>query len=145
GAFFSDYGFASPIGLNRAKQAASVVEGDTEIEFLDALSNQNNRIIKVTEDLNMGYYNVVRLLEDAGKTPEQIENFYTDGSFYRMNQNAPTLHPILLEEGVGQLIIQNRNNGLMIYSETGITIRHLTSQIKTSKDVVVRNIHFTGI
>src|SRR5690606_14603554 len=77
------------------------------------------------------------------KTEQEI-NDYTDGSFYRMNANVPLLHPTLKEHGVGQLIIQDRTS-FMIYSDYGAKISHLTSQIKTSSDVVIRNLHLTGI
>jgi len=144
-AYRSDYGFASLIISNRAAMADQVVEVATPVEFLDALSNRSNRIIKITADLNMGYEHVVRELLAAGKTQAQIDSFYTNGSFYRQNANVPQLHPILIENGVGQLIIQDRNEGLMIYSEYGAKISHLTSLIKTSRDVVIRNLHLTGI
>lgn len=142
-AYKSDYGFASMTITNRMNQISSQKVVSNEIEFLDALKDNTIKIIKIENDLNMGYLNVLDLLKKAGKTQEEIDS-YTNGSFYRMNQNIPTLHPILLEEGVGQLVIQNRQ-GLMIYSEKGITINHLTTQIKTSSDIVIRNIYFTGI
>src|SRR5690606_31143054 len=119
------------------------VEVATEIEFLDALANKSIKIIKITADLNMGFLNVMKKLEEAGKTEQEISN-YTDGSFYRQNANVPLLHPTLKEEGVGQMIIQDRTS-LMIYSEYGAKISHLTSMIKTSSDIVIRNLHFTGI
>lgn len=143
-AYRSDYGFASLVITNRMNQKDSVVEVATPVEFLDALKNKNNKIIKITADLNMGFYHVERELKALGKTDEEI-NAYTDGSFYRMNANVPVLHPTLLEEGVGQMIIQDRNEGLMIYSEYGAKISHLTTIIKTSKDIVIRNLHLTGI
>lgn len=144
-AYRSDYGFASLIISNRMSMADQVVEVATPLEFLDALSNRNNKIIKITQDLNMGYEHVVRELRAAGKTQSEIDLFYTNGSFYRQNANVPQLHPILIENGVGQLIIQDRNEGLMIYSEYGAKISHLTTIIKTSRDVVIRNLHLTGI
>jgi pectate lyase len=140
--FFNPYGYASLTITNRINKP--VIQVNNEIEFLDALANKNNKIIEITSNLNMGYNNVVKLLQASGKTVEQI-NEYTSGSYYRQNQNIPLLHPILIKEGVGQLIIQNRTDGLMIYSKTGIEIKHLTIQIKTSKDIVFRNLHLKDI
>lgn len=146
-AYRSDYGYASLVISNRANNQGvpvnTVIEVATPIEFLDALANKNNKIIKITADLNLGFYHVERELIALGKTDEEISS-YTDGSFYRMNANVPMLHPRLKEEGVGQLIIQDRA-GLMIYSEYGAKISHLTSLIKTSSDVVIRNLHFADI
>ncbi len=144
-AYRSDYGFASLVISNRASMKDQVVEVSTPLEFLDAMSNKNNKIIKITKDLNMGYEHVVRELKAAGKTDEEINSIYTNGSFYRMNANVPQLHPILIEEGVGQLIIQDRNDGFMLYSEYGAKISHMTTIIKNSKDVVIRNLYLTGI
>src|SRR5690554_1630053 len=144
-AYRSDYGFASLVISNRANMKDQVVEVSTPLEFLDAMSNKNNKIIKITKDLNMGYEHVVRELKAAGKTDEEINSIYTNGSFYRMNANVPQLHPILIEEGVGQLIIQDRNDGFMLYSEYGAKISHMTTIIKNSKDVVIRNLYLTGI
>ncbi|WP_025724463.1 immunoglobulin-like domain-containing protein [Acholeplasma granularum] len=144
-AYKSDYGFASLAISNRASLAEQVVEVSTPVEFLDAMANKSIKVIKITNDLNMGYENVVKQLLLEGKTQEEIDSHYTNGSFYRMNANVPSLHPTLIKEGVGQLIIQDRNEGLMIYSENGAKISHLTTIIKTSKDIVIRNLHLTGI
>lgn len=141
-AYKSDYGYASMVISNRMNQT-NIAQVHNEVEFLDALKDKSIKVINIKNDLNMGYLNVVSKLEQAGKTRTEIES-YTNGSYYRMNQNVPTLHPTLLTSGVGQMILQDRD-GLMIYSETGITINHLTTQIKTSKDIVIRNIKFTGI
>lgn len=147
-AYQSDYGFASSVISSRhALEADKISVVHNEIEFLDALNDKKIKVIKIESDLNMGSLNVERLLRAAGKTQTQIDE-YMSGSVYRANNNTPISHPTLLEEGVGQVIIQNRmgdQKGLMIYSEKGITIKHLTTQIKDAEDIVIRNIHFTGI
>lgn len=143
-AYKSDYGYASLIIENRQNQVSNVTEVSNEIEFLEAIADPATTIIKITKDLNLGYYHLTRVLQDAGKTPVEIAEMLDNNKYFRMNPNVPTLHPRLLENGIGQWILQDRKK-LMVYSEYGATISHLTISIKTSTDIVFRNLHMTGI
>ena len=149
-------GFASINVTNRKNLKDKVLVANNELEFIEHLydtQDQKDVVIKITKDLNMGAKNIAKLAKAKdpswdGKDPKKTK--YLDGKVFRENTNIPTLHPILLEEGVGQLIIQSRD-GLMIYSEEGITIKHMTTHIKgniskgKSKNIVFRNLHLTGI
>ncbi|CCV64583.1 predicted pectin lyase [Alteracholeplasma palmae J233] len=141
--FNNPYGFAS-LGITDRTNAVAK-EVSTEIEFLETLENKENKVIKITKDLNMGYLNVVKNLKAANKDETRIKELTENNSLYRRNPNIPMLHPVLIEEGVGQLILDGRED-LMIYSENGITIKHLTTHIKgNSKNIVIRNIKFADI
>ena len=140
--YFKDsYGFASLRITDRsAVEQAKIASVANEVEFLEALKNSEISVIKITADLDLGYNNVVAKLTAAEKDPAQ----YTDGSVYRQNPNIPKVHPTLISSGVGQMILKDRN-GLMIYSENGATIRHLTTRIESSEDIVIRNLKLTDI
>jgi pectate lyase len=123
---------------------------NNEIEFLDAyIESQNkvNVVIEITKDLNLGARYIGQLLVEQGKwdgvNPRQTP--YLDGKNFRENTNLPENHPVLLENGVGQLIVDGRD-GLMIYSKNGATISHLTTLIKgNSNNIVFRNLKLKGI
>lgn len=143
----SDYGFAWMSITNRDIASVEEIEVGTEIEFIETMyykyQNPNkNLVIKITADLNMGARHVRRLMEAAGKTENEINTLF-DGKVYREHANHPLLHPTLIENGVGHLIIQVPN--LMIYSETGIKIEHMSTHIKDASNIVIRNLHLTGI
>ena len=146
--FKNPAGFASLSVSNRKNQVENFYEVNNEVEFLEVLKNTRttkNVVIKINKDLNMGSNYVKEQLIKAGKTEDEIDKDYMRGYYYRKNQNTPLLHPILKETGVGQLIIDQRE-GLMIYSDEGITLNHLTVHIKgNSKDIVFRNLKMTGI
>ncbi len=143
-AYKSDYGYASLSIKNRQSYEDEVVEVSNEIEFLEAIADYNIKIIKITADLNLGYYHLQEVLADAGKTPTEIAEMLDNQEYFRMNPNVPALHPRLIENGIGQWILQDREF-LMVYSDYGAKISHLTISIKTSKDIVFRNLHMMGI
>lgn len=143
----SDYGFAHNSITDRNNEAIKLVEVSNEIEFIEAMydkyNNQSvNTVIKITNDLNMGARHVRKLMEAKGYATTEIERLF-DGKVYREHANHPMLHPTLMETGVGHLIIQVPD--LMIYSEEGITIRHMSTHIKDASNIVIRNLHLTGI
>lgn len=148
--FKDPQGFASLGITNRKAQTENVREVNDEIEFLDAFiesKTTKNMIIKINNDLNMGSKYIGRILVERGLwdgvNPRTTK--YLDGKDFRENTNKPVNHPKLLKDGVGELIIDNRD-GLFIYSETGITINHMTTQIKgNSNNIVFRNLEMRGI
>lgn len=148
--FKSPGGFASLGVTNRANLASKVLIANDEIEFLQHMIDTEGKkdvVIKITKDLNMGDLNVGRLLIERGLWDgvDPKKSDHLKGKVYRANTNRPTLHPTLLQEGIGQLIIDGRD-GLMIYSDTGVTIKHLTTHIKGgSKNIVIRNLKLQGI
>ncbi|MDD5602344.1 MAG: hypothetical protein PHP78_05215 [Candidatus Izemoplasmatales bacterium] len=117
----------------------------TPKEFMDAINAENSsskntsaaRIIEVAQDLDMGYLEVTN---QYGLIP----------SFEAHNE--PKLHPRLIESGVGKIIIQDRdgskdkyNEGLMIFSKSGHTIRHASFIIKYCHNIIIRNLRFAEL
>ena len=137
--YYKSYGFADLTIKNRNNNN-NIYEVNDEIEFIEALLiKKDNKIIKINNDLNMGYIEVKNKFESVNKDISK----YT--SVYKENSNKPLLHPTLKETGIGQMIL-NGVNGLMIYSEKGIEIKHLTTSIKgNSSDIVFRNLKFSEI
>ncbi|HHW80020.1 MAG TPA: hypothetical protein GX742_04345, partial [Acholeplasmataceae bacterium] len=123
---------------------------NNEIEFLDAYiesEGKRNVVIEITNDLNLGARYVGKLLIEKGlwdgENPRSTP--YLNGKNFRENTNLPENHPILLENGVGQLMIDGRD-GLMIYSKNGASISHLTVQMKgNANNIVFRNLKLQGI
>ncbi len=117
----------------------------TPKEFMDAINAENNttngtyaaKIIEITADLDMGYLEVTNLYGT-------LRNFES--------HNAPKIHPVLLATGVGKIVIQDRdgstskyNEGLMIFSASGNTIRHAGFSIKRSHNIIIRNLKFSEL
>jgi|GEM_PF-777705 len=141
--FQSVHGFAYSQISNRSTVAAdarAVVRN--EVEFLLAFANTSISVIEIAADLNMGFDYVLARLRAA--LPESEVTRLTNPNLFRRNDNHPMLHPRLLRYGVSQLRIRERN-GLMIFSQTGNTISHMTTRISYSSDIVFRNLHLTGI
>jgi len=135
--YYNPFGFASLTVSERSENEASVKVA-TEIEFLDALLNQENQVIEITADLNLGSKEVEAKLKVIGKNLNDYRNVY------RAHSNKPLLHPVLIETGVGRIRIRKREN-LMIYSKTGNSIKHASFEIDGSKDIVFRNLKFSEL
>jgi len=136
--FRYSFGFSSLSITNRNEVTEGYYEVSTEIEFLDALMQSDARIIEIKNNLNLGSKHVEARLLDDGLL------LSTYRSVYRPHSRQPLLHPILLNEGIGQIRLISREN-LMIYSKSGHTIKHTTFIIDGVKDLVIRNLSFTGI
>jgi pectate lyase len=117
----------------------------TPKEFMDAINAENSaskgtvaaKIIEITADLDMGYL--------------EVTNQYGTLRNFESHNNA-SLHPRLIQTGIGKIVIQDRdgdhskyNEGLMIYSKTGHTIRHATFMIKYSHNIIIRNLRFAEL
>ncbi|NLD25798.1 MAG: hypothetical protein GX661_00385 [Acholeplasmataceae bacterium] len=63
---------------------------------------------------------------------------------YRSHHHRPKLHPLLIDSGIGLLRVVQKD-GLMIYSETGKTIKHACITIDASHNIVFRNLHFAEL
>lgn len=135
--FENPFGYAS-LGitdrLSISESSIAVVQN--ELEFIEALNNQYIRIINIVSDLNLGFY---YLQETYGNAFLESNN-----DVIRKHSKSPLLHPELLEQGVSQIRVQNRSD-LTLYSENGITISHATFSMRDCQNVMIRNIHFTGI
>ncbi len=99
----------------------------TATDLANAISSKTVKIIEIMNDLNLGY-NEIEASAKANSEPFR-------------NHAAPKLHPVLLQTGVSLIDIQKKN-GLTIFSANGATIRHATFNIKSSANVIVRNLKF---
>jgi pectate lyase len=136
--FLNPFGFSSLVNKSRHSDLSGYYEVSNEIQFLEALMDHQARIIEIKEDLNLGSKYVNDLLELDGKLMSEYRNVY------RPHARQPLLHPTLLETGIGQVRLVNRDD-LMIFSKEGQTIHHTTFIIDAVHDLVIRNLHFTGI
>ncbi|AWI09506.1 immunoglobulin domain-containing protein [Ereboglobus luteus] len=88
------------------------------------------RVIEITADLNLGW------LEVSAETRALAANPL------RPQAVAPKLHPVLKATGVSILDIKPRNGGLTIFSANGATVRHVTFNIKSTSNIIIRNLRF---
>lgn len=130
------FGFSSLVITNRIDE--EVVEVNDVVEFLDALLDSNTKVIQINTDLALGSKEVTQALTDAGKT---LSSYST---VYRAHSRQPLTHPTLIESGIGQVRIMNRTD-LMIYSKTGVQIKHAGFQIEDSSNIVIRNLHVSEL
>jgi pectate lyase len=99
----------------------------TATDLANAISSKTVKIIEIMNDLDLGY-NEIEAGAKAASEPFRAHN-------------PPQLHPRLLVTGVSLIDIQKKN-GLTIFSANGATIRHATFNIKSSGNVIVRNLKF---
>lgn len=145
--FEDEHYYLSGFALNHVS-IPNLKEGDpgyyvvyNELDFLNAIIAENTssthaaRIIEIRADLNLGYNEVTAKYGSFGDA-------FTSHAL-------PKMHPILKQTGVGKVVIQDRdgsrskyNEGLVIFSETGHTIKHAAFQIKRSNNIVIRNLKF---
>jgi pectate lyase len=87
------------------------------------------KVIEIMNDLDLGWNEIGTDVQTLASTP------FTE-------HNAPKLHPRLLVTGVSKMNINYKNGGLTIFSANGATIRHCTFNIKSTHNVIVRNLKF---
>lgn len=136
--FRHSFGFSSLVITNRVSNISGYYEVSNEKEFLDALMDSNTRIIEIQSDLNLGSIHVQNKLLEQGTLLEAYR------SVYRPHSRQALLHPILIDEGVGQVRLVSRSH-LMIFSKSGHTIKHTSFIVDGVEDLVIRNLHFTGL
>jgi pectate lyase len=99
----------------------------TATDLANALNSKTVKIIEIMTNLNLGY--------------NEIEAGAKSGSEPFRAHNAPKLHPVLLQTGVSLIDIQKKN-GLTIFSANGATIKHAEFNVKSSGNVIIRNLKF---
>ncbi len=108
----------------------TVSSGD---EFVQALADAREgkvKVIEVTDDINLGYY---ELSEETRKLPGVDK--YEDPT-------AGITNPTILQSGVTKLSIDD-TDGLTVFSKSGNCIRHTEIKLQyTSKDIIFRNLEF---
>lgn len=99
----------------------------TATDLANALNNKTVKIIEIMTNLNLGY-NEIEAGAKAGSEP--------------FRAHAPAkLHPVLRQTGVSLIDIQKKN-GLTIFSANGATIKHGELNVKSSANVIIRNLKF---
>lgn len=108
------------VKINITKNDNNYIEVNNSKEFLDALDNENIKIINIVSNLDLGYKMV-------------------DESKYVEKHNESLTHPVLKNTGVSKLLLKNRN-GLIIKSSNGSKILHANIVIDNSKNIEINNV-----
>jgi pectate lyase len=86
------------------------------------------KVIEIMTNLDLGWNEVGSAVQNLASTP------------FRAHA-TPQLHPRLLITGVSLIDIKPKS-GLTIFSANGATIRHATFNIKSTANIIVRNLKF---
>jgi pectate lyase len=105
----------------------------TPLELANAVISFNKtggiKVIEIMNDLDLGWNEIGSAVQGLSSTP--------------FNAAAtPQLHPRLITTGVSKMDIKYKNGGLTIFSANGATIRHCTFNIKSTHNIIVRNLKF---
>ena len=87
------------------------------------------KVIEIMNDLDLGWNEIGTNVQNLVSTP------FTE-------HNPAKLHPRLLVTSVTKMDIKYKNGGLTIFSANGATIRHCTFNIKSTHNIIVRNLKF---
>ncbi len=87
------------------------------------------KVIEIMNDLDLGWNEVGSNVQNLASTP------FTE-------HNPAKLHPKLLATSVSKMDIKYKSGGLTIFSANGATIRHCTFNIKSTHNIIVRNLKF---
>ncbi|HTY88369.1 MAG TPA: immunoglobulin domain-containing protein [Candidatus Acidoferrum sp.] len=87
------------------------------------------KVIEIMNDLDLGWIEIGTNVQKMDSSPFSAAA-------------DPQLHPVLLQTGVSKMDIKYKNGGLTIFSANGATIRHCTFNIKSTHNIIVRNLKF---
>lgn len=87
------------------------------------------KVIEIMNDLDLGWNEIGAAVQALGSTPFSAAA-------------TPKLHPRLISTGVSKMDIKYNNGGLTIFSANGATIRHCTFNIKSTHNIIIRNLKF---
>ena len=126
--YFQQYslGNFSIVEVKIEKNNVNYKEVKNASEFEEALLNPEVEIIKIENDIDLGY----NVIKDELKTNMIFEE-----------HNLPVTHPKLKETGVSKLNLENKDN-LIIYSENGSSILHCNIRIKNCNNIKISNLRF---
>ncbi|MES2920349.1 MAG: immunoglobulin domain-containing protein [Verrucomicrobiota bacterium] len=105
----------------------------TPLEFVTAIRDSNKtagvvKVIEITANLNLGWNEIDAATKALTSNP--------------IHEHAqPKLHPTLLASGVSVIDIIAKS-GLTIFSANGATIKHITFNIKSTSNIIIRNLKF---
>lgn len=128
--FYNPFGYASLSVSGR--DGVEAVRVSDEVEFLEALLDEDVRAIEIASDLSLGSKELEEKLKAKGKSLNDFR------SVYRVSR-APQVHPVLKETGVGRIRIRLRE-GLLLFSRAGHSLKHAGFEIDEAKDIVIRNL-----
>ena len=105
----------------------------TPLELANAVLAFNKtggiKVIEIMNDLDLGWDEIGSAVQNLASTP--------------FNPAATAqLHPRLIATGVSKMDVKYKNGGLTIFSTNGATIRHCTFNIKSTHNIIVRNLKF---
>jgi pectate lyase len=86
------------------------------------------KVIEIMNDLDLGWNEVGSAVQTLSSTPFRAHN-------------PPQLHPRLLVTGVSLIDIKPKS-GLTIFSANGATIRHACFNVKSTANIIIRNLKF---
>jgi pectate lyase len=87
------------------------------------------KVIEIMNDLDLGWNEVGAAVQTLGSSP------------FRAHA-APQLHPRLLTTGVSLIDIKPKGGGVTIFSTNGATIRHACFNVKSTANIIIRNLKF---
>jgi pectate lyase len=105
----------------------------TALDLANAILSANEtagavKVIEIMNDLDLGWNEVGAAVQTLGSTP------------FRAHA-TPKLHPRLLTTGVSLIDIKSKS-GLTIFSANGATIRHACFNVKSTANIIIRNLKF---
>lgn len=105
----------------------------TPLEFVTAIRDSNKTadevsVIEITANLDLGWNEINAATKALSSTPIHAHA-------------APKLHPTLIASGVSVIDIVAKS-GLTIFSANGATIKHVTFNIKSTSNIIIRNLKF---
>jgi pectate lyase len=108
----------------------------TPLEFVTAIRDSNKtagavKVIEITADMNLGWNEIDAATKALASVPIR-------------SHAVPKLHPTLIASGVSVLDVVAKS-GLTIFSANGATVRHVTLNIKSTSDIIIRNLKFDGM
>jgi pectate lyase len=105
----------------------------TALDLATAIRSANKtagsiKVIEIMTNLDLGWNEVGSAVQTLDSNPFR-------------SHNTPKLHPRLLTTGVSLIDIKSKS-GLTIFSANGATIRHANFNIKSTANIIVRNLKF---
>ncbi|MEO0018383.1 MAG: hypothetical protein RLZZ522_1666, partial [Verrucomicrobiota bacterium] len=105
----------------------------TPLDFVTAVRDSNKtadvvKVIEITANLDLGWNEIDAATKALTSNPIHAHA-------------TPKLHPTLIASGVSVIDIVAKS-GLTIFSSNGATIKHVTFNIKSTSNIIIRNLKF---
>ena len=109
------------------------VKAYTALDLANAIRSANKtagsvKVIEIMNDLDLGWNEVGAAVQGLDSNPFR-------------SHATPKLHPRLLTTGVSLIDIKSKS-GLTIFSANGATIRHACFNVKSTSNIIIRNLKF---